>query len=46
MIAACPQSRVTSIAWKLPRRLERLVPRIDIEGEQLAKSLQPSPAHA
>ena len=29
-------------AWKLPRRLERVVPDVDIEGEQLAKSLQPS----
>lgn len=30
-------------AWRLPRRLERLVPEVDIEGEGLAKSLQPSP---
>ena len=29
-------------AWKLPRRLERLVPDVDIEGEQLVESLQPS----
>ena len=29
-------------AWKLPRRLERVVPDVDIEGEQLAKALQPS----
>jgi uncharacterized membrane protein YdfJ with MMPL/SSD domain len=33
-------------AWKLPRRLERLVPDVDIEGEQLAKSLQPSPSRS
>jgi uncharacterized membrane protein YdfJ with MMPL/SSD domain len=31
-------------AWKLPRRLERLVPNVDIEGEGLAHSLQPSAA--
>ena len=29
-------------AWKLPRRLERVVPDVDIEGERLATSLQPS----
>jgi putative drug exporter of the RND superfamily len=29
-------------AWKLPRRLERIVPEMDIEGEGLAKSLHPS----
>ena len=29
-------------AWKLPRRLERIVPEMDIEGEALAKSLSPS----
>jgi RND superfamily putative drug exporter len=29
-------------AWKLPRRLERIVPEVDIEGEQLVKGL----AHA
>jgi putative drug exporter of the RND superfamily len=29
-------------AWKLPRRLERVVPDVDIEGERLAHSLQPS----
>ena len=29
-------------AWKLPRRLERVVPDVDIEGEQLTKSLQPA----
>jgi uncharacterized membrane protein YdfJ with MMPL/SSD domain len=31
-------------AWKLPRRLERLVPDVDIEGEGLADSLQPASA--
>jgi putative drug exporter of the RND superfamily len=31
-------------AWKLPRRLERVVPEVDIEGEGLAKSLEPSPS--
>jgi RND superfamily putative drug exporter len=30
-------------AWRLPRRLERFVPHVDIEGEGLAESLQPSP---
>jgi uncharacterized membrane protein YdfJ with MMPL/SSD domain len=29
-------------AWKLPRRLERVVPNVDIEGEGLAQSLAPS----
>jgi uncharacterized membrane protein YdfJ with MMPL/SSD domain len=29
-------------AWKLPPRLERVVPNVDIEGEGLADSLQPS----
>jgi uncharacterized membrane protein YdfJ with MMPL/SSD domain len=29
-------------AWKLPRRLERVVPDVDIEGESLIESLQPS----
>ena len=29
-------------AWKLPRRLERIVPEMDIEGEGLAKTLHPS----
>jgi uncharacterized membrane protein YdfJ with MMPL/SSD domain len=29
-------------AWKLPRRLERVVPDVDIEGENLVGSLQPS----
>jgi uncharacterized membrane protein YdfJ with MMPL/SSD domain len=29
-------------AGKLPRRLERVVPDVDIEGERLAHSLQPS----
>ena len=32
-------------AWKLPRRLERLVPEVDIEGEGLSGHLQPSPNH-
>jgi RND superfamily putative drug exporter len=31
-------------AWKLPRRLERIVPDVDIEGEGLVQSLRPSPA--
>jgi putative drug exporter of the RND superfamily len=30
-------------AWKLPRRLERIVPEMDIEGKGLAKGLQPTP---
>jgi RND superfamily putative drug exporter len=29
-------------AWRLPRRLERVVPDVDIEGERLSKSLQPT----
>jgi uncharacterized membrane protein YdfJ with MMPL/SSD domain len=29
-------------AWTLPRRLERLVPEVDVEGEALAKGLQVS----
>ena len=33
-------------AWKLPRRLERVVPEMDIEGEHLTKGLHPSPSHA
>jgi RND superfamily putative drug exporter len=33
-------------AWKLPRRLERLVPEVDIEGEALSRRLRPSPSHA
>ena len=32
-------------AWKLPRRLERIVPEVDIEGEGLSGHLQPSPSH-
>jgi uncharacterized membrane protein YdfJ with MMPL/SSD domain len=32
-------------AWKLPRRLERVVPDVDIEGERLVKGLRPSPTH-
>jgi uncharacterized membrane protein YdfJ with MMPL/SSD domain len=31
-------------AWTLPRRLARIVPEVDIEGEGLAKSLQPTPS--
>jgi uncharacterized membrane protein YdfJ with MMPL/SSD domain len=31
-------------AWKLPRRLERVVPNVDIEGEGLTERLQPAPA--
>jgi putative drug exporter of the RND superfamily len=31
-------------AWKLPRRLDRLVPELDIEGEGLAESLKPARA--
>jgi putative drug exporter of the RND superfamily len=31
-------------AWRLPRRLERLLPDVDIEGEQLVKGLRPSPS--
>jgi RND superfamily putative drug exporter len=33
-------------AWKLPRRLERVVPDVDIEGEKLTESLHPSPSPA
>ena len=29
-------------AWKLPRRLERVVPDVDIEGERLSRGLQAS----
>jgi uncharacterized membrane protein YdfJ with MMPL/SSD domain len=29
-------------AWKLPRRLDRIVPELDIEGEGLAESLKPA----
>ena len=29
-------------AWKLPRRLGRIVPNVDIEGEQLMHGLRPS----
>ena len=32
-------------AWKLPRRLERVVPEVDIEGEGLVEQLKPAPAH-
>jgi putative drug exporter of the RND superfamily len=31
-------------AWSLPRRLERIVPEVDIEGERLAKGLSASPS--
>jgi uncharacterized membrane protein YdfJ with MMPL/SSD domain len=30
-------------AWKLPRRMERAMPDVDIEGEQLLETLTPSP---
>jgi RND superfamily putative drug exporter len=33
-------------AWKLPRRLARVVPHVDIEGEKLATRLRPAPAHS
>jgi membrane protein YdfJ len=33
-------------AWKLPRRLERIVPDVDIEGEQLLESLRPAPSQS
>jgi uncharacterized membrane protein YdfJ with MMPL/SSD domain len=29
-------------AWQLPSRLDRVMPELDVEGESLAKSLQPS----
>jgi len=29
-------------AWKPPRRLERIVPEVEIEGESLAHGLSPS----
>jgi putative drug exporter of the RND superfamily len=29
-------------AWKLPRRLERAIPDVDIEGEQLLETLHPA----
>jgi uncharacterized membrane protein YdfJ with MMPL/SSD domain len=31
-------------AWKLPRRLARVVPDVDIEGERLLERLHPAPA--
>jgi uncharacterized membrane protein YdfJ with MMPL/SSD domain len=31
-------------AWALPRRLERIVPEVDIEGEGLGRTLQPTPS--
>ena len=31
-------------AWAMPRKLERLVPDVDIEGEQLAHSVRPAAA--
>jgi RND superfamily putative drug exporter len=31
-------------AWWLPKRVGRLVPNVDIEGEKLLKGLQQSPA--
>jgi uncharacterized membrane protein YdfJ with MMPL/SSD domain len=33
-------------AWSLPRRLDRVVPNVDIEGEKLVESLEPAPARA
>ena len=33
-------------AWKLPRRLERIVPDVDIEGESLSHGSHPAPAGA
>jgi RND superfamily putative drug exporter len=30
-------------AWRLPKRLGRLLPDLDIEGEQLMKTLTPNP---
>jgi RND superfamily putative drug exporter len=33
-------------AWSLPGRIDRLVPRVDIEGESLTKALNPAPAHS
>jgi RND superfamily putative drug exporter len=32
-------------AWALPRKLERIVPEVDIEGEALSGHLRPSPSH-
>jgi uncharacterized membrane protein YdfJ with MMPL/SSD domain len=31
-------------AWRLPRRLERLVPEVDLEGEGLTERLTPAPS--
>jgi uncharacterized membrane protein YdfJ with MMPL/SSD domain len=31
-------------AWRLPKRVGRLLPDLDIEGEQLMKTLKPAPA--
>jgi RND superfamily putative drug exporter len=33
-------------AWWLPRRLDRALPNVDVEGEQLRKNLAPSPRAA
>jgi predicted RNA polymerase sigma factor len=33
-------------AWRLPRRLERVVPDLDIEGDKLSESLTPSPSRS
>lgn len=33
-------------AWWLPRRLDRVLPNVDVEGEQLRKNLAPSPRPA
>jgi uncharacterized membrane protein YdfJ with MMPL/SSD domain len=31
-------------AWAMPKRLERVVPDVDIEGEQLAHTVRPAAA--
>lgn len=31
-------------AWRLPHRMERALPDVDIEGEQLLERLSPSPS--
>ena len=33
-------------AWRLPRRLERLVPEVDLEGEELSRGLTPAPTNS
>jgi uncharacterized membrane protein YdfJ with MMPL/SSD domain len=32
-------------AWRLPKRVGRLLPDLDIEGEQLMKTLKPAHGH-